>query len=249
VRAPAPGLYVGRVRHQRLVPPRQVFENRIFLPLVDTALLPSTFPQSRLWSGGRLAAVRYHRADYLGPPERALDEAVRDEVETLGGPRPGGPVLMLAHLRTLGWCFNPLSLYYCFDEDGGPASVLAEVTNTPWGESQRYLVPFQGDGTARARHDKALHVSPFLGMDMTHHFRLSAPADRLSALLENLSPEGPVFRASMLLARREATPAQLRRVLLTMPAMTARVSASIYWKALRLRARGAPVHRHVRVPI
>ena len=42
---------------------------------------------------------------------------------------------------TFGHCFNPVSFYYCFDAAGERVeAVVAEVTNTPWGERHAYVL-------------------------------------------------------------------------------------------------------------
>ena len=75
------------------------------------------------------------RADYLGDAALSLDEAVRAHVARETGVRPAGPVRLLTHLRMFGHCFNPVSLYYCYDaRDERVETVLAEITNTPWNE-------------------------------------------------------------------------------------------------------------------
>ncbi len=135
---------------------------------IDLAELPDLL-------GGRLLAhgpgpLRFRRRDYLGQPGIALDTAVRDRVAELGGTRPAGPVRLLTQLRSWGMCFSPVSFYYCYDEAASRVqSVLAEVTNTPWGERHSYLLD-PGDGPdADGRFAKQLHVSPF--MDMDHVYR------------------------------------------------------------------------------
>ena len=32
------------------------------------------------------------------------------------GRRPSGPIRVLTHLRYFGYIFNPVTFYYCFDE-------------------------------------------------------------------------------------------------------------------------------------
>lgn len=98
----------------------------------------------RLLDGRLVAArrgvVRFRREDYLGDRRIPLDQAVRDTVQARTGRRPGGPIRVLTHLRTFGHCFNPVSFYYCFEPAGGQVEALvAEVTNTPWGERQAYV--------------------------------------------------------------------------------------------------------------
>ncbi len=65
-----------------------------------------------------------------------LDEAVRDLVADRIGERPGGAIRLLTNVRMLGHCFNPVSFYYCHRPRvrASCAAVVAQVTNTPWGE-------------------------------------------------------------------------------------------------------------------
>jgi len=230
-------LYEGFVHHLRF-DPRSEFRHRLAMLYIDLGELPELFD-------GRLVArapglVRFRRRDYLGDPSTALDEAVREVAEHHTGRRPTGPVRVLTQLRSFGHCFNPVSLYYCLDKAGTRIEVLvAEVTNTPWGERHAYVIP---DGAGRF--DKALHVSPFLGMDHGYACRSSVPAGSLTVRIENWSHHGRVFAAGLALRRRELTPASLRRLTVRYPFATMRVLALIYVHALGLRLAGARVFPH-----
>src|SRR3954447_5669153 len=121
---------------------------------------------------GRL--VRFERSDYLGDPRIPLDEAVRALVAERTGNRPAGPIRVLTQLRSFGYCFNPVSFYYCFDEAGERVqTVVAEVTNTPWGERHAYVVERRGPGILKGDSEKVLHVSPFMGMDHRYDWRVA----------------------------------------------------------------------------
>jgi DUF1365 family protein len=170
-------LYEGTIRHRR-TDPRSEFSHRIALAYLDLDELPELL-------GGRLTRrgpgpLRFRRADYLGgraEPESSLADAVRERVVELTGMRPGGPVRVLTQLRSFGICFNPVSFYYCLDEAGErPEHVLAEVTNTPWGERRSYALSDRRAGGSVVAGDfaKQLHVSPFFGMDHVYHARASA---------------------------------------------------------------------------
>ena len=111
--------------------------------------------------------LRFRRSDYHGDPAVALADAVRDTVERETGIRPAGPIRLLTNLRSLGLCFNPVSFYYCFDAAGQQLqAVLAEVTNTPWGERQAYVIAGEA-----GRFQKLMHVSPFMPMDQAYTLR------------------------------------------------------------------------------
>ncbi|MCY4285520.1 MAG: DUF1365 domain-containing protein [Thiotrichales bacterium] len=240
-------LYVGRVRHRRHAGRAHAFTYRLFMPYLDLDELPELFDPFWLWSARRPAPVRFRRADYHGPPDRPLAAAVRDTVHARIGHRPDGPVRALTHLRYLGACFNPVTFYYCFEADGVRLhSVLAEITNTPWGERHAYALDCRGR-TARVHRfsfDKAFHVSPFMDMEHRYHWRLSAPGERLLVAMRNETQGRVVFDASLAMQARPFDRRNLAAVLVRHPWMTATVLGGIYWQALRLALKGVRFHPH-----
>jgi len=230
-------LYEGVVRHRRIEPARE-FEHQLALAYIDLDELPNLL-DGRLVSP-RPGLVRFRRSDYLGDADRPLEEAVRDTVERETGERPPGSIRLLTHLRSFGHCFNPVSFYYCFDEsDRRLVAVVAEVTNTPWGERHAYVVP-QGQG----RFAKALHVSPFMDMDHTYSCRAELPGATLSVRIESHSQGRPTFEAQLGLRRRELNTRSVRQLTRRYPAATLRVLLLIYMHAVGLRLAGAPVFAH-----
>jgi DUF1365 family protein len=147
-------------------------------------------------------------------------------------------------------CFNPVSFYYCLDRAGDQVeAVLAEVTNTPWGERHSYLLS-HGDGASPVLHgsfDKELHVSPFMGMDHLYQARATPPGPTLSVHIESLHGGHPVFDATLTMQRRGLTRASAAWMTARYPLATARVRVLIYGHALGLKLAGARVHRHPRI--
>ncbi len=237
-------LYAGTIRHRR-AEPRNEFRHRLVLAYVDLDELP-------LLLGGRLlapgpGALRFRRRDYLGDRGQPLARAVAQRLAELGAPEPRGPIRLLAQLRSWGMCFNPVSFYYCFAPDGRKLqTVLAEVTNTPWGERHSYAIAPAGDGSPllRGTFDKQLHVSPFMGMDHVYEARATTPAHTLSVHIESRRGDQTVFDATLAMERRELTPAAARAVTVRYPLATARVLALIYGRALGLKLAGARVYPH-----
>ena len=242
-------IYAGQVRHTRHVPVRHRFRYRVFLMYLDLDELPVVFRKRWFWSVRRPAPARFRREDYLGPADRPLDECVRDRVLATTGRRPDGPIRLLTNLAYFGYCFNPVSWYYCFDPAGTHVeAIVADVTNTPWGERRSYVLSTQ-NATAhgdrlRFRDHKAMHVSPFMPMDMQYDWCFTNPGQRLAIHMTNTRKGKRVFDASVVLERREISAPSLARTLLRFPAMTASVVVAIYWQALRLWLKGCPVHRH-----
>jgi DUF1365 family protein len=252
-RSRASCLYEGTVRHRRTGAVPDEFRHRLFMAYLDLDELPMLFENSLAWSTRRPALAWFRRADYLGDERVALKPAVQELVTQRTGVRPEGPVRVLTHLRYFGHCFNPVSFYYCFDAGAQRVvAVVAEVTNTPWGERHAYVMPVtdtDAGGTAqvmRAQLDKQLHVSPLLGMDLRYDWRLTVPAERLAVHIEASGGTNGerAFAATLSLRRREIDVASLRRALLRYPLMTLRVQTYIYAHALRLRLRGAQWFTH-----
>ncbi len=238
-------IYTGTIRHRR-AEPRTEFTHRLALAYVDLEELPALL-------GGRLlahgpGALRFRRRDYLGPASLPLDVAVRDRVAVLSGDRPGGPIRLLTQLRSFGLCFNPVSFYYCFEEGGAGElhSVLAEVTNTPWGERHSYLLADHTPGSAvhRGRFAKELHVSPFMGMDHAYQARATRPGATLSVHIESHREGRLTFDATLAMRREPLTRGAVARMTARHPFATARVLALIYGHAVGLKLRGARVHPH-----
>ncbi len=245
------GLYVGWVRHRRLRPVLHQFRYPVFMVYLDLAELPALFRGRWFWSTRHPTWAWFRRGDYLGEPSQPLEVSVRALVAARTGHTPAGPIRVLTHLRYLGVLFSPLSLYYCFDASGQHVeAVVAEVSNTPWGERHCYVLMTSARdrdrATQRHAHRKEFHVSPFMPMDVVYRWRLSTPGQRLLVHIENHREAAKLFDATLLLSRRPLSRAELRRALLLFPAMTVKVLAAIYWEALRLWLKGCRFIPHPR---
>ncbi|HXC23726.1 MAG TPA: DUF1365 domain-containing protein [Solirubrobacteraceae bacterium] len=247
----ASALYRGSVRHRRFDVRAREFRYRLALAYIDLDELPALL-------GGKLVAsrpgpARFRRRHYLGDEYVPLADAVRELVSAQAGLRPSGPIRLLTNLSSFGHCFNPVSFYYCMDAAAESVeAVVAEVTNTPWGERHAYVL-------ARGREDcspagavlagnstKALHVSPFMGMDQRYEWRASVPGETLSVHIASSRKGDLTFDATLSLRRQELTRATLARMSARYPASALRMLAMIYAQAARLKLNGVPVHPHPR---
>jgi DUF1365 family protein len=260
---PASAVYEGWVRHRRFEPVEHEFRYPLFLMYLDLAELPQVLDPFPLFSARGRALARFRREDFMGDPARPLDECAREAVEEATGARPSGPVRLLAGLRYFGHSFNPVSLYYCFDQAGERVdAVVADVQNIPWGERHPYVLA-RGERRGSVLGDeleKTLHVSPLMAMDQTYAFRAGEPGKRLAVHIESRpretaknpnnsgssrSREAPKqFDATLNLRRRELSRRTLTGLLARYPAMSLQVVAKIYAQSLRLKLKGARYHPH-----
>jgi hypothetical protein len=241
-------IYAGWIRHRRFTPVENAFRYRLFMMYLDLAELDRVFDGYWLWSTRRPSIARFRRSDHYGDPAVPLDTSIRDLVERESGRRPAGPIRLLTNLRHFGYCFNPVSFYYCFGVDGKVEDVIMEVNNTPWGEMHCYVLPRQAGSDSPAMRfdfDKTFHVSPFLPMDMSYRSRVTVPDERLFVGLENWKEGGKVFDAHLALERKAITHSAMAVQLLRDPLVTARVITLIMWQALKLWVKRAPFYSRV----
>ncbi len=225
------------------------FRYRLFMMYLDLDEIPKLFRGRWLWSARRPALARFRREDHLGDPAVPLGRELRDLVERETGRRPEGPVRLLTQLSYFGYVFNPVSFYYCYNEDDSELeTIVAEVNNTPWGERHCYVLPQTANhgsaGHKRYFPTKEMHVSPFMQMDVDYDWRFNTPGDRLTTHMEVAREGHKIFDATMMLERKEITAGSLAGVLVKFPLMTLRIIAAIHWQALRLWLKGAPVQDH-----
>src|SRR4051812_1453277 len=237
-------LYEGVARHYRATPTAREFSPRLFLAYLDVDALPGSLDALPGWSGRRRAPVRFRRRDFLDGDERPLGDAVRDLVDQRIGRRPAGPIYLLTQLRTFGWLFNPLSVYYCWDTAGHTLdAVVLEVTNTPWGERHWYVLdaPNRGEATTMG---KAMYVSPFLPMDVDYLVTWSPPGEALHLDIQVIREDTNVFSAGLALRRTVLDRRTAVTVLMRYPLLPFRVSVAIYRKAISLFLTRVPLYRH-----
>jgi DUF1365 family protein len=242
-------IYEGRVKHSRRQPKEHRFSYRMFMMYLDLDELPTLFDKRWLWSTSRPALARFRRENHIGPNDKPIADAVRELILQETGRRPKGPIRLLTNLSYFGYCFNPVSFYYCYSEDDAFVEhIVAEVNNTPWGEQDFYVMPCseaqQTGAPMRANPAKKMHVSPFMPMDMQYDWALSQPGERLSVYMAGLRDSNRIFDASLQLKRTEISSGSQASVLLRFPFQTMKIMFAIHWQALRLWLKGCPIYAH-----
>ncbi len=257
-------IYQGNLRHRRFFPKRHEFTYASTLFYIDLDELPDLFKGVTGWSLNRANLGSFRRTDFLGDPLAPLKDSVISEVNKLLALSssaniscPNGAVRMLTNLRIFGFCFNPVTLYYLFNENSEqPAMILAQVNNTPWNERHTYLIHCsEKTGKANSQFDKQFHVSPFNPLDMVYHWISSVPAEHVLVHMENhvsVSDQSACTEqqsichmdATLTLKRQPWSKSTLQKILLLQPWMAIKVPVAIYWQALRLFVKGVPVYTH-----
>jgi predicted NAD/FAD-binding protein/DUF1365 family protein len=201
VELPDAGIFETEIRHTRRTPFKREFTHRSQTWLVDVDDLPDH---------GVLG--RFEARDHVGDPERTLRENIQAFLDTQltegqGIDVRGGRMLLAANARAFGYCFNPISVFWCWNRAGNLVATVVEVHNT-YGDRHAYLV--HTDAQGRGTVDKAMYVSPFHGTDGTYRVAAPVPGDKLhiAVTLDSRQKDGSgaTFSASLTGRRSQITP-------------------------------------------
>jgi DUF1365 family protein len=232
----------GWVSHVRLTPRRHSFRYRMSMLCLDLDTLDTAFEGRWLWSTEKANLASFQNRDHLDGDSKNLAKTIRDLVAQETGTRPSGSIQLITQARYFGYVMNPISLYLCHDTADRLQTIVAEVHNTPWGERHPYVLPVSPDNQRDISidFDKALHVSPFMPMDMHYRLRLMRSESGIRLGLDNYHDDKRVFSASMNLESLPMDGHSLAYALAGTPFMSFKIIAAIYWEAFRLWLKRTP---------
>jgi len=235
-----PALVVGNVSHSRPGPVRHAFRHGVYQWLVDLDSIPEQPLLLRPFA-------RFRSADHLGDPSLSIKANVERFLAMRGIELgDGARILMLANARVLGHVFDPLSVFWCYDNRGRLACVVAEVHNT-YGDRHAYLL--HPDGAGKALHDKELHVSPFFDVSGSYRLRFAISPDLVATTVTLRRDDAVAFSATFRGHPQPATPLAVVRQLLRRPLMSQQVSLLIRVHGIWLWMRRLPLRpRAMHVP-
>ena len=242
-------LYSGVVMHQRMKPFGHRFEYKVFSLLLDLDHLARVHSLSRVFSVNSFNLVSFVEADHIDTRISSVEKGIRAYADRLfinAGMKRPARIELLAYPRVFGHAFNPISLYYAYEQSGELSGMIYEVRNT-FGERHTYVCPVESgqltDAGLRQTRTKIFHVSPFIEMGMRYDFRVRAPGDALQFRILESDGEGPLLAASFSGNATPLSTGALVSQLAKIPFLGLKIVAGIHFEALRLWLKGAKFRR------
>lgn len=256
-------LYSCRVMHHRLAPKTHSFGYRVYLFYLDIEELPMLAKKLSWLSVNRFNLFNFRDKDHLHLPEEIADwhqdsgqqkstdqnKNLRDKLRKYlyknGLELGAGRVMLLTNLAVLGYNFNPVSFYFCFDEHGAPLCAVAEISNT-FREMKLFLIKkeeMKGE-RFRQRIEKYFYVSPFIDLDTLFDFDLAIPNEKLNIRIDDYDRQGNRFFLSTLMGdRKPLTNTNLLRYFFSIPMIPLQVMSLIHWQAFLLWRKKFSFHK------
>jgi DUF1365 family protein len=175
-------------------------------------------------------------ADLRGRVESVLRSELDEKI-----PRPD-TILLLAQPRSWGFSFNPVKFYFCLNGDQ-LVYLLAEITNTPWGEKHVYALSTE-DGSGAFRFPKTFHVSPFQPMDMENRWQVSIDEKQVRITMNLHREAHEEFTATLNLRTRALSVREMLRGSWRFAFQSLLTLGRIYIQAARLFLNRVPFHAH-----
>jgi len=245
---PAPGraasLYPGKVMHHRMKPKVHRFSYSVFTLLIDLDQLDAARRLSRWFSVNRFNLLSFHERDHGPRDGSSLRRHVENVLQQKLVAKPSR-ILLLAYPRLLGYGFNPLSVFYAYDENDHLSAIVYEVRNT-FGGLHTYALPVEpgqfSEAGVRQNQRKEFYVSPFISMEQEYHFRMLPPGETVRVRILEKDRQGPLLSATFSGKAVPLSSSSILKECVRVPFLTAKVILAIHWQAFKIWLKRVPFH-------
>jgi len=229
-------IYQGYIMHSRLAPKRHKFSYKTNMLYLDLDMLEEAFSGRLFWSYNRPNLAAFYRIDFFGKKNKSIKESIQELLHNEIALSHSGKIYLLTTIRYLGYAFNPVSFYYCFDEVGKLQAIVSHITNTPWKEKYAYVHDCRNNSSMSKKFEfeKKFHVSPFMPMNIKYSWIFSDPKDFLFTSMDNYHEDKLIFNATLKMRKKAWNGFTLNTILFMSLPMSIKSIVLIYFNALLL---------------
>jgi len=231
-------IYNGTVIHKRFKPKIHYFKYKVFSLLIDLSELENLNKKIKFFSYNKFNLVSFYDVDHGDRDGSSLVTWVKKNLEDNNINSEKVKIKLLCYPRILGYVFNPLSVFYIYDESEKLVCILYEVKNT-FGEQHTYIFKVDNDQKLYQHNcSKKFHVSPFIEMNCKYFFRLLKPGEKISVIIDQYQTDEKILYASQDGQRVDFNTKELIKSYLKHPLMTFKIISAIHFEAFKLWLKG-----------
>ena len=230
-------IYNGEVTHTRFKPVRHFLKYKTFSLLIDLDEINLLDKSIGIFSHNKFNIFSFYDKDHGDRDGGNLKDWVISNLNKFQIKENITNIKVLCYPRILGYVFNPLSIFYCYEKDKLVA-IFYEVKNT-FNEQHTYIFKIKNNEEIIQKCRKKFYVSPFMDMETFYNFKLINPNDKLSVFIKQTDADGTILTATQTGDKKEFSFKQLAINFLKYPLMTIKIISSIHYEALLLWKKGA----------
>ena len=230
-------IYNGEVTHTRFKPVRHFLKYKTFSLLIDLDEINLLDKSIGIFSYNKFNIFSFYDKDHGDRDGGNLKDWVISNLKKFRIKENITNIKLLCYPRILGYVFNPLSIFYCYEKDKLVA-IFYEVKNT-FNEQHTYIFKIKNNEEIIQKCRKKFYVSPFMDMETFYNFKLLNPNDKLSVFIKQTDADGTILTATQTGDKKEFSFKQLAINFLKYPLMTIKIISSIHYEALLLWKKGA----------
>ena len=230
-------IYNGEVTHTRFKPVRHFLKYKTFSLLIDLDEINLLDKSIGIFSHNKFNIFSFYDKDHGDRDGGNLKDWVISNLKKFQIKENITNIKVLCYPRILGYVFNPLSIFYCYEKDKLVA-IFYEVKNT-FNEQHTYIFKIKNNDEIIQKCRKKFYVSPFMDMETFYNFKLLNPNDKLSVFIKQTDADGTILTATQTGDKKEFSFKQLAINFLKYPLMTIKIISSIHYEALLLWKKGA----------
>jgi len=230
-------IYNGEVTHTRFKPVRHFLKYKTFSLLIDLDEIVLLDKSIGIFSYNKFNIFSFYDKDHGDRDGGNLKDWVISNLKKFQIKENITKIKVLCYPRILGYVFNPLSIFYCYEKDKLVA-IFYEVKNT-FNEQHTYIFKIKNNEEIIQKCRKKFYVSPFMDMETFYNFKLLNPNDKLSVFIKQTDADGTILTATQTGDKKEFSFKQLAINFLKYPLMTIKIISSIHYEALLLWKKGA----------
>ena len=231
-------IYSGSVIHKRFKPKEHFFKYKVFSLLLDLSELNELDHKLNFFSLNKFNLISFYEVDHGNRDGSSLLDWVKNNLSNNNVSTVNIRVKLLCYPRILGYVFNPLSVFFVYDQNENLISILYEVKNT-FGEQHTYFFKVENQNKLIQNNcSKKFHVSPFIEMNCNYFFKILNPAQKLSVIIDQYDQKGKILFASQDGEKSDLTSKNLMKSYLKHPLMTFKIISAIHFEAFKLWMKG-----------
>ena len=230
-------IYNGDVTHTRFKPVKHFLKYSTFSILIDLDEIEKLSENNLIFSYNKFNIFSFYNKDHGERDGKSLKQWVIDKLKIFKIESNINKIKLLCYPRIFGYVFNPLSIFYCY-ENNTLRAVFYEVKNT-FNEQHTYIFKVNKSGKINQSCKKKFYVSPFMDMNTFYDFKLLNPEEKLFVSIRQTDQEGIILSAVQTGKRKEFNFKQLLINFLRYPLMTFKIILAIHFEAFLLWKKGA----------